>query len=367
MDGLQNGNEMNKWMALKRSVLFSSLPDEDLQRLMSHSEIFVGKKGAVILREGEVSTELYVVAAGRAQAVSFDDRGNAVTLNVFKAGDHFGEMSFIDGHPRSANVEALTPLRLVRIPRPAFDDLIRRNPQISFALMRGLSAKVRRATRQLEDLVFLVSHDELQNAHLETIHRLAMAAEFKDDNTGGHLERVSRYGEALARGAGLSEAEVADIRHAAAMHDIGKIGIPEHILLKPGKLNAEELAVMRTHPLLGARILANPGSNLLRRAREIALGHHERFDGKGYPAGAKGEAIPLAARIVGVADVFDALTTARPYKEAFSPERAAEMIRRERGGQFDPELTGIFERLFDQFLALLESLREPLAAGNGAS
>lgn len=356
---------MNKSLALKKSLLFSSLPPEELKSLESAAGCVVAKKGEVILREGEVSSELYVVATGRAQAVSLDERGNAVTLNVFKAGDHFGEMSFIDGHPRSANVEALTPLRLVRVPRRAFDDLIRRNPQISFVLMRGLSAKVRRATRQLEDLVFLVSHDELQNAHLETIHRLAVAAEFKDDNTGAHLERVSRYSEALARGAGLSEAEVADIRHAAPMHDIGKIGIPEHILLKPGKLNAEELAVMRTHPVLGGRILANPGSNLLRRAREIALGHHERFDGKGYPAGAKGEAIPLAARIVGLADVFDALTTVRPYKEAFSPERAAEMIRRERGGQFDPELTGIFDRLFGQFMELLESLREPEGAANG--
>lgn len=357
---------MNKGRALKQSPLFSTLAPEDLRGLEDAAELVSAPKDAVILREGETTTELYLVASGRAQAVARDERGGRVPLNIFKAGDHFGEMSFIDGQPRSATVEALTPVRLLRIPRPAFDRLIRENPEISFVLMRGLSEKIRKATHQLEDLAFIVSHDELQNVHLETIRRLALAAEFKDDNTGAHLERVSRYSETLARGLGLSGAEVADICHAAPMHDIGKIGIPERILLKPGRLDDEELAIMRTHPVIGGRILANPGSDLLRRAREIALGHHERFDGRGYPAGTTGERIPVAARIVALADVFDALTSERPYKKAFPPERTAEMIREERGKHFDPELTDIFERFYDRFVELLNNLRDPEPTGDGA-
>lgn len=354
---------MNKTLALKNSPLFSSLRPPDLRSLEKAAEWVEGQKDEVILREGELTTELYLVVSGRAQAVARDERGGRVTLNIFKAGDHFGEMSFIDGQPRSATVEALTPLRLLRIPRPAFTRVIRENPDISFVLMRSLSAKIRRATRQMEDLVFIVSHEELQNAHLETIRRLAMAAEFKDDNTGTHLERVSRYSETLAQGAGLSAERVADIRHAAPMHDIGKIGIPERILLKPGRLTAEELRVMRTHPTIGGRILANPGSDLMHRAREIAMGHHERFDGGGYPAGERGEDIPLAARIVALADVFDALTTARPYKTAFPPERAASLIRRERGRHFDPELVDVFETHFEAFSNLAEMLRDQMVAG----
>jgi CRP-like cAMP-binding protein len=351
-------NFMNKTIALKNSPLFSSLRPPELRSLETAAEWVDVPQDEVVLREGELTTELYLVVGGRAQAVARDERGGRVTLSIFKTGDHFGEMSFIDGQPRSATVEALTPLRLLRIPRPAFTRVIRENPDISFVLMRGLSAKIRRATRQMEDLVFIVSHEELQNAHLETIRRLAMAAEFKDDNTGTHLERVSRYSETLAQGAGLSDQMVADIRHAAPMHDIGKIGIPERILLKPGRLTADELRVMQAHPTIGGRILANPGSGLMRRAREIALGHHERFDGTGYPDGEQGEDIPLSARIVALADVFDALTTARPYKAAFPPERAAELIHRERRRHFDPVLVDLFEAHFETFSNLAEMLRD---------
>jgi HD-GYP domain-containing protein (c-di-GMP phosphodiesterase class II) len=335
--------------ALRKNALFSSLSPEEMNWLCRVGEMITAPPGVIILREGESTTELYVILNGQVEVSVTDKMGGRVELAVLKRGDHFGEMSFIDGQPRSASVVAMKTCRLLRIPRHEFQTLIGQHPRIVFGLMQGLSATIRKVTRQLEDLVFMFTHEELQNAHLDTIRRLAMAAEYKDDNTGSHLERVGRISELLARGLGLSETEVSDIRHAAPMHDIGKIGIPERILLKPGKLEPHEWATMQTHTLIGGRILSNPVSNLMRRAREIALSHHERFDGKGYPNGLKGEKIPLSARIVGLADVFDALISERPYKPPYTAEQAGELIRAQRGRHFDPKLVDLFEKLFDAF------------------
>lgn len=327
---------------LRQAPLFKGLSHEDRKVLARGSDHIRFSAGDIILREGERSTDLWVIGKGHAQAVSTDGQGGRVTLNVFRDGDYFGEMSFIDNEPRSATVEAQTDTEALRISRERFDQVVQHHPPLAIGFMRGLSMKIRKATSQIEDLVFIVAQEELHNAHLDTIRRLALAAEFKDGETGAHLERVSVYSEHLALWYGLSEQDVADIRDAAPMHDIGKIGIPESVLLKPGKFSDEEWEVMKTHSLIGERILSNPGSELMRRAREIAGGHHERFDGKGYPRGLKGEEIPIAARIVAVADVFDALTMARPYKPAFSVEKAVGIIQEERGRQFDPVLADLF-------------------------
>lgn len=180
---------------------------------------------------------------------------------------------------------------------------------------------------------------------LETIYRLAVAAEYKDEDTGAHLLRMSNYSAAIARRIGLNERTVEAILHAAPMHDIGKIGIVDRILLKPGKLDAQEWEIMRQHTVIGGKILAGSRSGCIRLAEVIALTHHEKWDGSGYPRGLKGEGIPLVGRIVAVADVYDALTSRRPYKEAFPAEKACAILREGSGAHFDP-------RVLDAFFAI---------------
>ena len=198
-----------------------------------------------------------------------------------------------------------------------------------------LEAKVRERTRELE------------SAQIEIIERLARAAEFRDDNTGQHTERVGQMAALLGRELGLPDAQVVLMRRAAPLHDVGKIGIPDSILLKLGKLTATEFELVKTHTTIGARILSGSRFALLRLAEEIAFSHHERWDGSGY-AGLAGNAIPLPGRIVAVADVFDALTQKRPYKPAWPVDEAIVEIRRQRGQQFDPDVVDAFLRIIEQ-------------------
>ncbi|RYG69687.1 response regulator [bacterium] len=182
----------------------------------------------------------------------------------------------------------------------------------------------------------------LERAQLETLQRLAVAAEFRDDETGLHTRRVGVHAGHIAEALGLPSGDVDLIRRTAPLHDIGKIGIADGILLKPGRLTFEEFEAMKQHTVIGAEILSGSTSPWLRMAEEIALNHHERWDGNGYPRQLAGDAIPLVGRIVAVADVFDALTHERPYKAAWSIEEAAAEIHAQAGKQFDPELVKAF-------------------------
>ncbi len=193
---------------------------------------------------------------------------------------------------------------------------------------------------------------ELDEARKETLQRLAIAAEYSDDETFQHTERVGQVAAEIALGLDLPPAQIRVLRQAAPLHDVGKLAIPDRILLKPGKLDSDELEVMRTHAELGQRLLSGSNSPVLRMAAVIAATHHERWDGRGYPGGLSGEAIPLVGRIVAVADVFDALTHARPYKAAWPLSRAIAEIKRGSGSQFDP-------RIVAAFLALHHAAPEP--------
>ena len=186
------------------------------------------------------------------------------------------------------------------------------------------------------------AHEALHDSYLDTINRLAIAAEYRDEETGDHILRISRYSALIAEKIGLSPSVVDNIRYASPMHDVGKIGIPDRILLKPGPLTSEEMNIMKRHTTIGASILDNARAEILRYAQEIALSHHEWFNGAGYPGGLEGKAIPLTGRIVAVADVFDALTSARPYKNPYPADVAFDIIRRERGEHFDPRLADAF-------------------------
>lgn len=192
------------------------------------------------------------------------------------------------------------------------------------------------------------THDELRRAFLDTIHRLVLAAEYKDEDTGDHILRMSRYSGLIAQKLNLPDTDIQLILYASPMHDVGKIGIPDSILLKPGKLTEEEFGIMKTHTIIGANILAYSKVELIQIAEHIALSHHEKWNGRGYPQGLTGEGIHISARIVGLADVFDALISKRPYKDPYPIEKALDIIKKERGKHFDPDVTDVFLEHIDE-------------------
>jgi putative two-component system response regulator len=217
-----------------------------------------------------------------------------------------------------------------------------------------LEAMVLERTQSLNDAIALMKQSNLKltQAQEETIFRLARAAEFRDDDTGQHIQRMSHYCEAIARQLGWSPESCHELRLASSLHDIGKIAIPDRILLKPGKLEPEEYVLMQQHPEHGYRILEGSTEKLLHVAGMIAWTHHERYDGTGYPRGLKEEDIPLEGRITAIADVFDALTNKRPYKAAFPIEHAVEIMTDGRGKHFDPLLLDLFLGMLDDILAI---------------
>ncbi|MBK6684120.1 MAG: HD domain-containing protein [Deltaproteobacteria bacterium] len=195
---------------------------------------------------------------------------------------------------------------------------------------------------------------KLQETAIDTIFRLAVAAEYRDDDTGFHIYRMSEYAAAMARALGQAQEWTDRLRLASPMHDVGKIGIPDSILKKPGKLTPEEYEVMKQHPNIGAAILANSGSELLQMAERIARSHHEKWNGQGYPRGIKGADIPLEGRIVAIADVFDAVTSKRCYKPAFALEKSIGILKDGAGQHFDPELVEAFLSIESEILAIRE-------------
>ncbi len=207
-------------------------------------------------------------------------------------------------------------------------------------------------------------YDELRRSHLETIYRMALVAEFRDQkDTARHLRRMSRFAEILARESGLGRDRAEDIRYAAPLHDVGKVAIPDSILLKPGALTPEEYEEMKKHTIYGSQMLANAESRLLRLAASIAVAHHERYDGTGYPYGLKGEKIPVEARIVSVADVFDALVSKRVYKGAWDIDEAIKYLLAQAGKLFDPRVVEVLDRRKDDIMQALEEENRLLAQG----
>jgi putative two-component system response regulator len=188
----------------------------------------------------------------------------------------------------------------------------------------------------------LVRMEELRATRLEIVQRLGLAAEYKDNETGLHVIRMSHFSRILGLAAGMTEAEADDLLHAAPMHDVGKIGIPDRILQKPGPLDPDEWKIMQSHATIGAEIIGDHPSGMLALARNIALTHHEKWDGSGYPKGLSGADIPLEGRITAIADVFDALTSIRPYKKAWTEEEALDFLVKQKGKHFDPNLVDLF-------------------------
>jgi putative two-component system response regulator len=202
------------------------------------------------------------------------------------------------------------------------------------------------------------SYKTLESSHLDTIRRLATAAEFKDDDTGVHIVRMSRFSSIIARAYGQDEKYCHLLEQASPMHDIGKIGIPDSVLKKPGKLTEQEWECMRKHPEYGANILSGSDVPVLQLAEEVALSHHEKFDGSGYPSNLKSEQIPLSGRIVALADFFDAITMDRCYRPAFSDEKALAMVKENSGSHFDPDVVNAFFSVSHEIICERDRINE---------
>jgi putative two-component system response regulator len=232
--------------------------------------------------------------------------------------------------------------------------LIKKENQAKAAELETLHRQLLNYAQSLNDTVTRLkgAFAELDVAYIDTVNRLARAAEYKDGETGGHITRMSRYSALLAEKAGLSPTQVRRILYASPMHDVGKIGIPEAILLKPGRLTQSEFETMKTHTQIGADILEGSRSDILKTAAEIALLHHEQWDGLGYPRGLSGDEIPIACRIVTVADTFDVLMSKRPYKDAYPVDVTLAIMKRLRGKVFDPDLTDLFIANLGEVLAI---------------
>lgn len=228
--------------------------------------------------------------------------------------------------------------------------------------IRRQGENVKERARSLEQKV-LEGVQEIEQREREMLFRLAKAIEFRDFGTGAHLLRMARYCELIAENMGMPEEEVRMLTLSAPLHDIGKIGIPDSILLKRGSLSDEEMSVMRKHPLIGFEILRDSQSHFVQTSAQIALRHHERWDGSGYPDGLKGHQIPLNARIVAIADVFDALTTERPYKRAWSNEESFAYLREHAGTLFDPECVKVLLANETGIIEIQRAKLEPAGLG----
>ena len=249
----------------------------------------------------------------------------------------------------------------------ANDFLIKPIDKVEFLARTRNMLALRRATVALENRASWLASEvsaataELRAREQETILLLCRASEYRDPETGAHIQRMAHYSRLIAAELGMSIVEQDRILSAAPMHDIGKVGTPDTILLKPGRLNQDEMEIMRQHALIGYNILKSSEAKMLQLAAEIAYSHHERFDGTGYPNGLKGEAIPLAGRIVAVADVFDALTNVRPYKQAWTLDAARAFLVENSGSHFDPACVDALLRRWPEVLEIRGRLSDSAA------
>jgi putative two-component system response regulator len=238
-----------------------------------------------------------------------------------------------------------------------YGDFMVRHNQILEEEVRKRTYDLQLAMDEIES-----AHREIKESYIETIYRLTLAAEYKDEDTATHIKRISYYCKLLAEHMGQSPDFVETLFYAGPMHDIGKIGIPDNILLKPGKLSSEEFDVIKTHTTIGARILSRSSSEYLSAAETVALTHHERWDGSGYPKGLKGEEIPLMGRIMNIVDQYDSLRSKRPYKPPFSHEQTYGIIvkgdGRTRPDHFDPDILEAFKKAADAFDSIYEGHKD---------
>jgi HD-GYP domain-containing protein (c-di-GMP phosphodiesterase class II) len=338
--------------------MISCLPGPALEEVCARAHRCTFERGEVVFNEGDLGDSLYVVRSGLLHVVrpSVDP---AVVLERLAADRVFGELAAVNECRRSASVIAVEDSSAVEITKASLDAVFDEHPVAARRMLGSLGAALTAAKEQLalQNDVLERKVDErtrdLREAQLEVVRRLSQLAESRDSDMGVHITRMSRLASALGRAAGLGTDDSELLLHAAAMHDIGKIAIPESILMKPGRLNPAEWELMKTHTTIGANLLSGSRSPVVRMAETIALTHQERWDGSGYPRGLAGERIPLVGRICAVCDVFDALISERPYKHAWSVEEALAEMAAGSGSHFDPGIVGLFLSRFEEFRALI--------------
>jgi len=337
---------------LQRSDLFVGLDPSTLARVAERFRPVFFRQGDVICAEGEPGDRMFIVTSGEVVVLKLMGWGQRV-LKEMKEGEIFGEMALISLEKRTATVKALTDVECLEMGQADFGDLLDQTPIFAQRVLRVLTKRLRRADE--------MATQDLVNAYQALIFSQARLAESRDLQTGMHLHRVRDYCSQLAghmarhprfHGAiypGFSQS----IDFVAPLHDIGKVGVPDRILLKPGALTPDEFEVMKKHTVIGAEslktVLDYCDHETFRMACRIIRHHHERYDGAGYPDGLAGEGIPVEARIMALADAFDAMLSKRMYKPAFTYEEAHEQIRSGRGTQFDPLITEIMLAHIEEF------------------
>jgi HD-GYP domain-containing protein (c-di-GMP phosphodiesterase class II) len=343
---------------LARAEMLGSLPQEALADLAAHAKSRSVRAGQVVFSEGDEGDSLLVVRSGQLKVVrpTYGD----LVLQRLEPGTAFGELAVLNSAPRSASVIAIEDSEVIELFKDDFDRVLDRHPG-SARRMLGLLARsltiakedVARQKGRLEETVRERTAD-LRETQLEVVRRLSQAAESRDNETGEHTVRMSRVCARVLLAAGATPEEAEMILHAAPMHDVGKIAIPDRVLLKPGKLDPDEWELMKQHTVLGAELLSGSRSPVVQMGELIALTHHEKWDGGGYPRGLRGGEIPFVSRVVAVCDVFDALISERPYKRPWSVEAALAEIKVHRGSHFDPYVVDVFETMFSEVLDIVE-------------
>lgn len=341
--------------------MFRTLPEEAIAAIACRARVRRYGAGEIVFNEGDDGDSLFVVRDGLLKVVR-PTLGRGVVLERLGPGSAFGELAVLNSSARLASVIAVERSEAIEIAKADLESVLDAHPA---AVRRMLGALARSLTLAKEELArhnVQLEHEvrrrtaDLYESQLEVVRRLGRAAESRDYATGAHITRMSRIAHLLARAARMEPGECELLLHAAPMHDIGKIAIPDSILLKPGPLDPQEWEQMKRHTWIGAELLAGSSSPIVRLGEVIALTHHERWDGSGYPRGLSGGETALVGRICAIADVFDALLSERPYKRAWDLEEATAEIASQAGHQFDPELV-------DLFLALLPALEELVEAG----
>jgi len=280
---------------------------------------------------------LFAKDGARALELARQERPDLVLLDVMMPGMSGYEVcAALKANPTTASI----PVVFVTALTDTDDELEGFEAGAVDYITKPVSPPIVRA--RVRNHLSLVRMEELRATRLEIVQRLGLAAEYKDNETGLHVIRMSHFSRILGIAAGMSENEADDLLHAAPMHDVGKIGIPDRILQKPGPLDPDEWKIMQSHVTIGAEIIGEHEGGMLALARQIALTHHEKYDGSGYPRALRGDEIPLVGRIVAIADVFDALTSKRPYKKAWTEEEALVFLGEQRGRHFDPALVDLF-------------------------
>lgn len=337
---------------LGRSDLFTGLGLQTIERIAKQFKSVQIKAGETVIAEGDRGETYFLIATGEATVL----KGGGVSqreLGRLGPGDGFGEMALVADEPRSATVRAVSDMELLCLEREKFIVLMDQEERFAQRILRLLSMRLRQSNQ--------VGTLDLLRAHQGLIISLAELAESRDASTGAHLYRVRDYCTLLAKhmsGDSRFKDQIAPdyieaIYYVSPLHDIGKVAIPDRILHKQGKLTEEEFEIIKTHTTIGGHsldtVLHYCDLEMFRMAHDLVIGHHERYDGQGYPAGLEGENIPLAARIMTIADYYDALRSERVYKAAFSNEQTVAAIREESGKRFDPAIAEIMLAHIEEF------------------